>query len=119
MGRHRLSVGRRGEQQVAGWYLERGYEVVARNWRCAQGEIDLLCRRIESARGKTLVVCEVKTRTTDAFGHALEAVPPRKQQRIRRVTAAFLRSQSARYEHVRFDVAAVSGGNVSVVEDAF
>jgi putative endonuclease len=115
----RLRVGRRGENAAARWYVEHGYEVVARNWRCAAGEIDLLCRASRPERGSsrsTLVVCEVKTRTSGAFGHALEAVTPAKQRRLRRLAGAYLRSQDERYDHIRFDVAAVMGPMLEVVE---
>jgi putative endonuclease len=88
--------------------------VLERNWRCRAGEIDLLC-----ARGTTLVVCEVKTRTGAAHGHPLEAVTTVKQRRLRRLAAAYLRQRGGRWEEVRFDVAAVLDGSLEVVEGAF
>ena len=66
-----IAYGQRGEELAAQWYRRNGYTVVARNWRCAIGEIDLLARR-----GATLVVCEVKTRRSDAFGVPALAVGP-------------------------------------------
>ena len=48
---------------MAAWYQARGYEVLARNWRCREGELDLVV-----AEGRLYVFCEVKTRTTDEFG---------------------------------------------------
>jgi len=114
-------LGRRGEQAARLWYAEHGYEVLARNWRCAHGEIDLVCTRRDGAGAATLVVCEVKTRTSAARGHPLEAVTPAKQRRLRRLAAAFLRAQDRRFGHVRFDVVAVHGHtlDVLVVEGAF
>jgi putative endonuclease len=88
--------------------------VLERNWRCPSGEIDLIC-----ARGTTLVVCEVKTRTGPAHGHPLEAVTVSKQRRLRRLAAAYLRQQGRRWDMVRFDVVGVLGGTLEVVEDAF
>ena len=66
-----------------------------RNWRCAAGEIDLLCAGDGAA---PLVVCEVKARSRTRHGHPLEAVTPAKQRRLRRLAAAYLRSQDRRYD---------------------
>jgi putative endonuclease len=107
-------IGRQGEDRAATRYRAAGYAVLARNWRCAAGEIDLVC-----ARGDTLVVCEVKARSHDTHGHPVEAVTPAKQTRLRRLAAAWLRGQAARWAIVRFDVVSVLDGEVEVVEDAF
>jgi len=72
------ALGRSGEERVADWYLGHGYEVVARNWRCPGGELDIVV-----ARGRMVVFCEVKTRTSDRFGTPLESVTRAKQARIR------------------------------------
>jgi putative endonuclease len=108
-----------GEQAAAEWYASNGYEVVARNWRCAEGEIDLLCTRRNPAGCSTLVVCEVKARTSNSCGHPLEAVTAAKQRRLRRLALAYLRSQDAIYDHVRFDVAALTRHALHIVESAF
>ena len=115
----RIALGHRAEDWAAEWYLENGYEIVARNWRCAQGEIDLLCAQMNPPGCVTLIVCEVKARTSNTRGHPLEAVTPAKQARLRRLAVAYLRSQPARYDHIRFDVAAVTGDSLHVVESAF
>lgn len=105
---------------MARWYEQHGYDVVARNWRCAEGEIDLVCASRPSLSSETtLVVCEVKTRTSEIYGHPLEAVTPSKRARLRRLAGTFLRSQGEHYAHVRFDVAAVMGCALEVVEGAF
>ncbi len=88
---------------------------MARNWRCAIGEIDLIVRR-----GRTLVVCEVKTRRSDAFGVPALAVGAAKQQRLRRLAAAWLAdNRVGRGVDVRFDVAAITGETIDVYENAF
>ncbi|MGH9283627.1 MAG: YraN family protein, partial [Acidimicrobiales bacterium] len=74
----RRALGTSGEEAVAAWYVDRGYEVVVRNWRCREGELDLILRD-----GRMYVFCEVKTRTTDAFGLPAEAVTRAKQIRLR------------------------------------
>jgi putative endonuclease len=109
-------LGAEGEERTATWYRAQGYEVVARNWRCREGEIDLIC-----ARGRTLVICEVKTRSSLAYGHPAEAVTPTKQKRLRTLARIWLAEQDApvRAEAIRFDVAAVLPSGVDVIEAAF
>jgi putative endonuclease len=115
----RIALGHKGEDWAAEWYLDNGYELVARNWRCAEGEIDLLCSQVNPPGCVTLIVCEVKARTSNTRGHPLEAVTPAKQQRLRRLATAYLRSQDVYYDHIRFDVVGVTGQALHVVESAF
>lgn len=112
----RQALGGYGETLAARWYVQHGYQIVERNWRVAEGEIDLVARR-----DRLLVFCEVKTRSTDRFGTPAEAVTPAKQRRLRRLAAAYLRGRggSSRTENVRFDVACVSGREIEVIEQAF
>ena len=120
MGPGRINLGRTGEAAAAAWYEAAGYTVVARNWRSRDGELDLVVRR-----AGTIVFCEVKTRTGDRFGTPAEAVTPAKQGRIRRLAAQWLASQRGadpRWRgpaRVRFDVVAILGGDVQVIEGAF
>jgi putative endonuclease len=112
----RQQIGAAGERLVAHWYERGGFEVIERNWRCAAGEIDLVCRR-----GPLLVVCEVKTRRSDRFGSAAEAVTPVKQRRLRRLTAAYLAgpTRPVAVGEIRFDVATVTRAGVEVFVAAF
>ena len=112
VGRQRL--GRWGEDRAAAWYAQRGWEILDRNWRCANGEIDLVLRR-----DGTLVFCEVKTRSGTAYGTASEAVDRRKQQRLRRLAVQWLRQHHDPAPELRFDVACVQNGRVEVLEGAF
>jgi putative endonuclease len=115
-------LGASGEEAAAAWYVARGYTVVAHNWRCAEGELDLVV-----ARPGELVFCEVKTRTSDRFGLPAEAVTRAKQRRLRTLATRFLASgagppRSGRAvlpRTLRFDVACVLAGEVSVIEAAF
>jgi putative endonuclease len=120
---HRAVIGRRGEDAALDHYVRDGYRLVARNWRCPLGELDLVL-----ARGTVIVVCEVKTRRGSSLGGPYESVTARKQHKIRRLADAFLSSElwalagAAGYD-VRFDVASVTAGpagiGVHVFEDAF
>jgi putative endonuclease len=114
------ALGRSGEDLAAAWYEHHGYDVLARNWRCRAGELDIVARR-----GRLIVFCEVKSRTSEAFGLPAEAVGPVKQARLRRLAALWFadRALSGRGRRaggpVRFDVAGVLAGEVEVIEGAF
>ena len=95
----RRTLGRYGEELAARYLTEQGWQVVDRNWRCPHGEIDLVARD-----GDCLVFCEVKTRRTERFGGAVEAVDHRKAARLRRLVAAWLQSHDERAPRVRIDV---------------
>lgn len=111
----RRALGASGEDAAADWYAAHGYAVIARNWRCREGELDLVLRR-----GATYVFCEVKARTSDAFGAPVEAVGREKQARLRRLAARWLSEAAPRpAAAVRFDVVSVLEGRVSVLEAAF
>jgi putative endonuclease len=93
--------------------------LVARNWRCSLGEIDLVL-----AREGLVVVCEVKTRTSSAMGPPHEAVDRVKRRKLRTLAEAFLAARGLREARCRLDVASVRllpGGraDVRVFEDAF
>ncbi|HQJ35005.1 MAG TPA: YraN family protein, partial [Rhodoglobus sp.] len=78
------ALGRRGEEIAARYLASRGLAIVERNWRCPQGEIDLIARD-----GGELVFVEVKTRSSVAYGHPLESITPVKLARLRRLAAAW------------------------------
>ncbi len=114
MTTHNQVLGVRGEDAAAAWYQAQGYEIVARNWRCREGELDLIVRN-----GRTFVFCEVKSRTTTAFGAPVEAVTYRKQARLRRLAARWLDESPIRAGEIRFDVASILSGAVEVLQGAF
>ncbi|MFG3253526.1 YraN family protein [Streptomyces sp. NPDC048172] len=84
----RVAIGRYGEDLAARRLREEGMAVLVRNWRCAEGEIDLIARDADA-----LVVCEVKTRRATRHGvfeHPMAALPPSKTARLRRLAARWL-----------------------------
>ena len=125
-GSARRALGKIGEDSAVAWYEARGYEVLARNWSCRDGELDIVLRH-----GRLHVFCEVKARSSGAFGLPAEAVGPLKQARVRRLAALWFAEvsrgdQGDRGERgarsggpVRFDVASVLDGEVTVIEGAF
>jgi putative endonuclease len=115
----RRALGASGEAIVARWYEADGYEVVDRNWRCRDGELDLVL-----AAPGVVVFCEVKTRRGAAYGAPFEAVTAAKQRRIRRLAVRWLADHDARARTIRFDVASVVHERgrapvVDVIRDAF
>ena len=114
MTRERLQLGADGEDLAAAWYLARGYELLERNWRCRDGEIDLIVHR-----NRSVVICEVKTRATGAFGVPAEAVTQAKRRKLRALAARWLDVAPFRPREIRFDVAAILAGQLEVIEGAF
>ena len=90
------------------------YSVLARNWRCSSGELDLIV-----GRGDMVVFSEVKTRSSTSFGWSAEAVDRRRQVRLRSTAAAWLRSTGTRPTEVHFDAVSVLPGRVERLEGAF
>ena len=114
MTKGRQALGASGEDRVAAWYEANGYVIEARNWRCRLGELDLVARK-----GRTIVFCEVKTRSSTAFGAPVEAVTRSKQARLRLLAARWLDEAPLAAREVRFDVASVLAGKIEVLEGAF
>jgi conserved hypothetical protein TIGR00252 len=98
----RGELGRYGERLAAGYLHNAGMRILARNWRCADGEIDILARD-----GDTLVVVEVKTRSGCSHGTALEAVTQDKIARLRVLAGRWLSGQREWFESTRVDVVAL------------
>jgi putative endonuclease len=96
------ALGRYGERLAARHLVEQGMVLLDRNWRCDVGEIDLVLRD-----GRVLVVCEVKTRTSTAFGHPLEAVTEAKADRLRDLSARWVAEHGVRPDGVRIDLVGV------------
>lgn len=95
-------IGRAGEDLAKQWIERAGAQVVERNWRCREGEIDLI-----AFDGDDLIIVEVKTRRTLRLGHPAEAVTPRKLARLRRLAGIWLQGCRRPVAGVRVDVIAV------------
>lgn len=96
------ALGRYGEQLAERHLVEQGMQVLDRNWRCDEGEIDLVLRD-----GDVLVVCEVKTRSSVDYGTPHEAVTPEKLGRLQRLGERWVQARGVRPAETRVDVVAV------------
>src|SRR5271168_3989450 len=116
--RTQLPLGRRGERAAEKYLKRNGYRIVARNFRAAGAEIDLV-----AIDGETLVFVEVKTRRTRTAGAPEEAVDERKQLRMRRAAEAFIAQYRAGEKELRFDIVAVDAGGrrlgIELLRNAF
>lgn len=97
-GGTRRGLGDRGEQLAVDALAQAGLAIVARNWRCPSGEIDIVAqeRAADYAAGGAvvpwLVLVEVRTRRGNAFGSARQSITPRKQAKLREVAGHYLQS---------------------------
>jgi putative endonuclease len=116
--RRRGALGPRGERIAARYLRHCGYRILARNFRAAGAEIDLV-----AADNGALVFIEVKARSGEKAGLPQEAVDRRKQERIRRAAAIFASRNHARGRPCRFDVVAITGSGrtrkLELLKDAF
>ncbi len=103
----RIALGQRGEQMAMDYLRARGMVILDRNWRPSgqgvRGELDLVARD-----GDDLVVVEVKTRRTIAYGSPFEAVTKRKMRALRSLALAWLEHRSIHAPRLRFDVVGVT-----------
>jgi putative endonuclease len=95
-------TGKRGEDLAAASLEKAGYRILERNYRCRFGEIDIIAEE-----GRVLVFVEVKCRRTELFGDPLEAVGPRKQRKISKISLHYLAERHLEHRAARFDVVAV------------
>lgn len=111
--RSRLALGEYGEELAARWLAASGLAVLDRNWRTGIGEIDVVARE-----GDTLVVCEVKTRTSRTAGLPHQAITPAKLRRLQTLGLLWAEQHRIRPSGVRVDLVAVvrPRRGVSVVE---
>ena len=108
----RIEIGALGEQLAVEYLHGLGLRIVARNWRCRYGELDV----IAAEAADTLVFVEVKTRTGDCFGGVAEAVTPQKVRRIRRLAGLWLAGQESGWSQIRLDVIGVRLGRCRTPE---
>lgn len=97
--------GSRDEERACRYLRRRGYQILARNFRCRAGEIDIIALH----RG-VLVFVEVKGRSSASHGAGFDAVTPEKRRRIVRAAQSYAASKGMSEARIRFDVISVSPG---------
>jgi len=103
-----------GERAAREYLISAGFSILAMNWRCPLGELDIIARE----RG-TLVIVEVKTRSHEAWGPAEEAITRAKQRRLIRAGLWYAQAHGYSDAAVRFDVVIVRGQALEHYRDAF
>lgn len=96
----RQLLGRRGEEHAADYLRGLGWRILERNWRCREGEVDIIAHDPETG---ALVVVEVKTRAGTGYGSPLEAITHAKAHRLRRLAAIYAREHWAGTRRLRVD----------------
>ncbi len=118
MTRERLDLGKLGEELAFKKVKRLGYKCIARNYRCALGEIDLIAKD-----GDCLVFIEIKTRRGRSLGSIKEAIDKRKKRQLSKVALAYLKSNNSCDVKSRFDVVAISLNQdkeqIEVIQNAF
>lgn len=108
------ALGRQAEERAARFLEERGLVVLARNFACRGGELDLVCRD-----GQTLVFIEVRLRRNAAFGGAGSSITKGKQRRIVLAARHYLSAHGNAQSACRFDCVLLDGQNIDWLRDAF
>ena len=118
MSRHRVALGKTGEDLACRELERRGYAIIARRHRCRGGELDIIARD-----GPTLVFVEVKARDSREFGDAAEAVTWQKRRRIVRLASEYVMRHHLSDAPCRFDVVSIQFDDqrpvIEVYQNAF
>lgn len=108
MDRRRL--GEWGEEKALRYLSEQGYQLLTRNWRTREGEIDLVMKQ-----GLAIVFIEVKTRKTDRFGSPEESITRGKQKRLMKTCQAYLQENDYEDRDWRIDVIAIEATKIGEI----
>jgi putative endonuclease len=105
-------LGRQGEEAAAGFLEAAGLRILSRNWRCVDGELDIV-----AAERRTLVVCEVKTRSGPRYGTPFEAITREKRSRLRRLAVRWISAHGVLFDGIRIDAVGLTrdpGGSYTI-----
>ncbi len=103
-----------GEEAACHYLQKKGFTILARNYRCPCGEIDIIAQD-----AKTLVFAEVKKRATNAFGGPLAAVTGAKQRKITHAAECYIKENTPKFDSIRFDVVCLLAGQITHIPNAF
>ncbi|MCB0212405.1 MAG: YraN family protein [Anaerolineae bacterium] len=104
----RKQTGQQGEDIAAGYFIERGFHILDRNWRCPTGELDIVMEQ-----GDILIFVEVRTRRGQRYGTAEESITPGKQARLIELAHSYIQQVQPPHRQWRIDIAAVRLGHGS------
>ncbi len=107
-------LGRAGEVKAAEFLKDKGFKIIAVNYKTRIGEIDIIAKD-----GEYIVFIEVKTRTDDEFGVPSEAVTYKKRDKYFKVASEFLQRNDLTESPCRFDVVEIENGQINHIENAF
>lgn len=111
---NKIERGASAEACAAQLLVEAGYRIVERNFRCKAGELDIVARD-----GDVLVFVEVRSRSDDEHGSAVEMIRRTKQRRVARVATYYLATAEPVFDECRFDIVAITAGAPILIKDAF
>lgn len=116
---NKREIGAKYEDVAVKYLIDRGYEILEKNYRCRYGEIDIIARH-KVGNDIFIVFIEVKYRNSERIGSPFEAVDYRKQMIIRKVSEHFLINNGYKeMPRVRYDVVGITGGKIELIENAF
>ena len=110
----RVQRGASAEASAVQLLVDTGYQIIERNFRCKLGELDIVARD-----GPVLAFVEVRSRSDDEHGSAVEMIGPGKQRRVARVAAYYLATHAPELDECRFDVVGITAGEAILIKDAF
>jgi putative endonuclease len=114
----RIRTGKLGEDLAVAHLQNAGYQIIAQNYRCLYGEVDIIARD-----GDTIVFVEVKSRKSETFGEPQEAVGLEKRKKLSRISLHYLQQKRLETFNARFDVVAVKmspdGNRINLIRNAF
>jgi putative endonuclease len=114
----RIRTGKLGEDLAVAHLKKAGYQIIAQNYRCLYGEVDIIARDDD-----TLVFVEVKSRKSETFGQPQEAVGLEKRKKLSRISLYYLQQKRLETYNARFDVIAVKmlpdGTQIDLIQNAF
>ena len=110
----RLETGHEYERLAARFYVDKGFDVLERNWRAGRKEIDLIVRK-----GNLVVFVEVKSSKSKRFGHPAERVDRRKRENLANCARQYIIAHDLSRVDLQFDVVTFTGGRIEHFPDAF
>lgn len=108
------AYGNEAEELAVNYLKQNGYKIIARNYACKTGEIDIIAQK-----GGCLVFAEVKARATQAFGGPVDAVTPAKQKKVANTAMCYIKEKNPKFDSLMFDIIAVLDGKAQHIQNAF